>query len=137
MLSILIVEDSLERINLFRSLLTACSTRFARSSGEAIALLSGRTFDLIFLDYDLADETTATPVAHYIRDEKIAAKVVIHSDNPGGAGVLSSLLKNSLAVPVALLRGNSDANSRLKALLARPDLTDTEEVLGVLRALKK
>ncbi len=135
MLSVLIVEDSSQRIDFFKSLFIACSTQYARSSGEAIEKLADGEFDLIFLDYDLADETTAVPVARYIREEKIAAKVVIHSDNPGGTGVLSSLLRDSLVVPVSRLRGNSDANFRLKALLARPDLTDAEEVLGVLRTL--
>lgn len=52
-MNVLIVEDDPARMKAFRQHLTGCSITHTNDSREAVSLLMGRYFDVVFLDFDL------------------------------------------------------------------------------------
>jgi CheY-like chemotaxis protein len=112
---ILIVEDSDERIQQFRSWLP--DAVIARTEQEATAVLRKERFDLIFLDYDLgtayAYESFAGAPKQVLKDcgnglgvARIlfllghdGSRVVVHSHNPPGARDIQRLLPRCRLMP--------------------------------------
>ena len=91
-LKILIVEDLPERQLKICSMYPNHAWVIAATATHAIRLITVYDFDLILLDYNLAEETTGLEVAEFIAKSRNAqTKVVIHSMNPEGAKKWRSL----------------------------------------------
>jgi len=71
---------------------------------DAVSLLQKKQYDAVFLDHDLGGEEmvssdredTGMSVAKFMVENKIETKlVVVHSNNPGGAANMASLLRSA------------------------------------------
>lgn len=89
MSGILILEDSLERIRLFKQgLIGAAPVHIVHSAKDAIRALSSGTWDFVFLDHDLGEHSKVgdgTMVAAWIGEHASKFKgvsFIIHSLNP-------------------------------------------------------
>ena len=102
---ILILEDSDERIARFEDALSGHNVTVCKAVKTAIGELYDKTFDYIFLDYDLGEGSkTGAVLALYlyenIRDNE---QVVIHSMNPIGQNEMRALLPSARVVPFSVL----------------------------------
>ena len=104
-LKILILEDSSERIRIFKEKL---STKhdvyfFDQVEDAKRAIESQGPFDVIFLDHDLdhriyvdSDEAnTGYQLAKFIADKNISAKIIIHTMNHSGADRMLEVLPDA------------------------------------------
>jgi DNA-binding NarL/FixJ family response regulator len=110
---VLVLEDNEARVRKFRRELVGNVVDFARDAEEALALIGARAYDLVFLDHDLGGEemadsrgaNTGYRVASLLaRDGKNgAARVVLHSCNPAGAGMMALALPRAVLAPFVSL----------------------------------
>jgi CheY-like chemotaxis protein len=102
-LSVLIVEDSDERIGWFRNKLSGMDVTVCMTPDKALNVLGTHRFDLIFLDHDavpvFVDESdpdhrdkTFWRVAELLERTEFSGDVVIHSANPHGAERMRRIL---------------------------------------------
>ena len=105
-LNILVVEDDLNRIEIFKKKLRNHKMHFALTAPEAINALTKNEFDLIFLDHDLgggayepSDENSGYGVAKFMEAEGTAGDVIIHSLNPAGAANMHAALPHAHRIP--------------------------------------
>ena len=102
--SVLVVEDSLDRIKRFKSWLP--NARLAASASQAIEEIQRDCPEIIFLDRDLIHSFGET-VAEFLAKEKFSGCVYITSANPFGVEVISRILTNAgirfEAIPFAML----------------------------------
>ncbi len=98
--SVLIVEDTEDRISWFRQRLP--HAKFAKTAEEAFRALRDSEFKVLFLDHDLhwmhADNSifkgTGKEVARYLAESRFEGIVVIHSKNEDGAAAMMRYLPN-------------------------------------------
>lgn len=119
MMRILLIEDNPQRIDFFRHFYRDHEVRVAIDVETAEAMLLHDEFDLVQLDYDLADGACTLDVAEYISRHQQKLTVVIHSQNQGGVVHLQALLPEAVACPFENLTIKSDSLSRLKDALPR------------------
>jgi len=99
-MKILIVEDTLERIKIFKEILNG-ELVFTDSASAAIELLSSVSFDAVFLDYDLGEgRDSGYSVATWIEAHpQKDLRIIIHSMNPVGAKKISDALPAAERIP--------------------------------------
>jgi CheY-like chemotaxis protein len=99
-MNILVLEDSPERIKVFKEHLDGDIT-FVNDSFSAIKLLKDNTYDIIFLDYDLGDKTKGSGAicAHFLAAKEIASRTIIHSMNLVGVSRMKMILPNAEVIP--------------------------------------
>ena len=110
---VLVLEDNECRVRKFRQGLVGNVVDFARDAEEALACIAARAYDLVFLDHDLGGEemadsrgaNTGYRVASFLaRDGKNgAARVVLHSCNPAGRGMMALALPRAVQAPFVSL----------------------------------
>lgn len=101
MSGILVLEDSLERIKLFRQgLIGAAPVQYVHSAKEAIKALSSGAWDFVFLDHDLGEHAKVgdgTMVCAWVAehaDKFRGVSFIIHSLNPPARGRMTDILLN-------------------------------------------
>ena len=110
---VLVLEDNEDRVRKFRRELVGNVVDFALDAEAALAFIGAHAYDLIFLDHDLGGEemvdsggaNTGYRVASCLaRDGKNgAARVVLHSCNPSGAGMMALALPHAVRAPFVSL----------------------------------
>lgn len=117
-LRVLILEDDINRINIFRDKYKMHDLYFFDVADDAIAMLDlmkDKPWDTIFLDHDLGgqifvsstEHNTGYTVARFIedhRDELEIKQIIIHSMNPAGAANMKAALPEATVIPFAILR---------------------------------
>lgn len=102
---VLVLEDDEDRISWFRARLS--NAAFAKTSEQAITLLSSREFRVVFLDHDLHWMDAGFPdrqhgngkeVARYLARTGFQGIVVIHSKSEQ-AEVMARILPNAKVCP--------------------------------------
>ena len=116
-LVVLVVEDDQERQSAFKEELFDCDLTLADNAGHAIALLSSRQFDCVFLDYDLSTRGgEGRIIAEALASGRNgSAKVIVHSMNLAGAMQMRKFLPQCKIIPFSDLRGNILATMQTKA----------------------
>jgi CheY-like chemotaxis protein len=105
--NILLLEDNLERVHVFKTSLLDHHLDWVICSRDAIELLKFSNYDLIFLDNDLWDKEGYDPdncgmqVAEYIRDNNIKSKVIVHSCNVPIAMKMTFMIPQASYIPNA------------------------------------
>ncbi len=111
---ILVVEDDATRVERFRAELEGYALDFVSSVEEAIGLLGGPRYDLLFLDHDLEfgarvyldpyEPNTGYQLARHLADrvEYRRVPVVVHSFNWFGANKILKVLPNALYIPFGI-----------------------------------
>lgn len=111
MIRILILEDDIERVKLFRQNFTGCEFIFTDKVPECIKYLNENKFDYLFLDHDLGgkvfvpsdgEELTGYHVAKHLEENpscKPVKTIFIHSFNSVGAKKMKEALPNAVLVP--------------------------------------
>lgn len=107
-MKVLILEDSDERIAVFKRKLFKHQLDIVKHAYEAVKLLGNNMYDLIFLDHDLNGkqieydkEDCGMVVAEYLRDNNITTRVIIHSFNPIASQNMLAILPNATYQPAA------------------------------------
>lgn len=104
LLKVLVLEDEAYRRELIEPLLEGHKIYWAKDALEALELVDIIKFNLILLDYDLANRTNGSTVASRLASKECLnhnTKMVIHSINPGGIKKMMRLLKNlPIRIPV-------------------------------------
>jgi CheY-like chemotaxis protein len=107
-MKIFILEDSAERINIFKKYLEKHELTIVSEAIEAIKLLEqSLEYDFFFLDHDLGGQifvdtkelNTGSTVAEFLKDKDIKGDIVIHSFNNIGASNMLGFLPNAYYVP--------------------------------------
>lgn len=82
--------------------------RYAKTAGEALEILDGERFDVVFLDHDLhwmdAGDITrqhgnGKEIARFLAIRKFAGKVVIHSRNHEAVPIMQKILPQATVAP--------------------------------------
>lgn len=94
-MNIFILEDSIERIKMFRKKLSKHSVTYCDDVETSKEILQKNKFDIIFFDHDLdhrvfvssSEPNTGYQLAKWIANETdlVFEKVIVHSMNPVGA----------------------------------------------------
>lgn len=104
LLKVLVLEDEAYRRELIEPLLKGHKVYWVKDATRAIKLIDLIKFNLILLDYDLANRTNGSTVASRLASQDCLnqnTKIVIHSINPSGIEKMMRLLKYSpLRIPV-------------------------------------
>jgi CheY-like chemotaxis protein len=107
-MKILVLDDSKERLEIFKKKLSQHSLDCCETSKEAIKLLEANHYDSCCLDHDLggtqnqtSGENTGYEVAEWLSNnpEKQPAQIIIHSYNPAGAQNMKKLLPKAEVIP--------------------------------------
>jgi len=102
-MKIFILEDSKERIAIFRSKLIGHELTIAETAADAIRLLDGNAYDIIFLDHDLGGEemvgvrgkNTGSEVVRWMKPNLTNyCPVIIHSLNAPAAQYMKQELED-------------------------------------------
>ena len=100
------MEDSLSRQIQFRNWLGS-SAKIISKVCAAIDALRRERFDLVFLDRDLGFGEFGEDVARAMVELKFPRQCIVHSDNPFGVELISTILQEGQiqveCVPFALL----------------------------------
>lgn len=103
-LKVFVLEDEAYRRELIEPLLEGHKVYWAKDAIEALTLVDKIKFNLILLDYDLANRTNGSTVASRLANRNClnhTTRIVIHSINPSGIEKMMKLLKNiPLHIPV-------------------------------------
>jgi CheY-like chemotaxis protein len=138
---ILVVEDDSARIARFRDELDGYALDVANSVAEALRLLSGPHYDLVFLDHDLEfgrrlyidpyEENTGYQVVKYLVQEPAYADtpIVVHSYNWFGANKMVKALPCAVYVPFGIYPVGEIARLFLERGL-NPRMKDLGRILG-------
>jgi CheY-like chemotaxis protein len=108
---ILIVDDDQKRLDAYRQKYRGQDVALVRNYSDAVRRLTGSKFDLVSLDYDIADheaanqsptgrKRTGLDLAHYIAENlagtpRAPVRCVIHSHNVNKAPVMQDVLEQS------------------------------------------
>jgi CheY-like chemotaxis protein len=107
-MNVLVLDDSLERLRVFRQNLIGHSVTTVETSKDAISKLSQHDFDTVFLDHDLGGKAfvksgdgTGFEVAEWLskHPEKKPKQIIIHSFNPTGAQNMKNVLPEAQLAP--------------------------------------
>ncbi|MBC6451905.1 MAG: hypothetical protein GDA43_00815 [Hormoscilla sp. SP5CHS1] len=116
LLRIPIVEDTADHQEILRSLYRAHAWVMVDSSHRAISLIRAYSFDLISLDYNIqGGDAVARAI---LETPDLTARIIIHSMNPKGSALISSILPDAIAFPVNKMIAS---NARFKQLRERID----------------
>jgi CheY-like chemotaxis protein len=139
---ILVLEDNSARIAGFREALAGYyALDVANSVEDALRLLSGRHYDLVFLDHDLDfgrrvyidpyEENTGYQVVKYLAQEPEYADtpIVVHSHNWFGANKMVKALPCAVYVPFGIYPIGEIARLFLEQGL-NPRMKDLGRILG-------
>lgn len=138
---ILLVEDDPDRVAVFREELDGREMEVAATAQEALRLLTGPRYDLVFLDHDLEggarvyidpeEPGTGYQVAKHLaeRPEYRGVPVVVHSYNWFGGNKIVKLLPNAVYVPFGMYSVAEVARLFLDAGL-EPGMGNAGEILG-------
>jgi len=105
---ILVLDDSSERLKIFRQNLIGHMVDCVKTAREAIDLLSKVEYEIVFLDHDLGDRVmvasgpgTGYEVAEWLsaHPDKQPRMIFIHSFNPAGAQRMKSVLASAVVAP--------------------------------------
>jgi CheY-like chemotaxis protein len=105
---ILVLDDSSERLNIFRKNLTGHVVDCVKTAREAIHMLDTNTYEMVTLDHDLGDKVmvasgpgTGYEVAEWLNanPDKQPKMIFIHSFNPAGAQRMKLVLANAVVAP--------------------------------------
>lgn len=103
-LKVLVFEDEAYRRELIEPLLVGHKVYWVNDAKEGLELIDKIKFNLILLDYDLANRTNGSIVASRLANPTCLnqnTRIVIHSINPSGIEKMMRLLKNiPLRIPV-------------------------------------
>ena len=114
-LRILIVEDSVQRLQSLVSLLDEYAWIAVETATRANCLLGSYDFDLIFLDYNLANDETGAQVAKYIQHSgSKTAQIIVHSMNVEGSKEIQRYNPKAQIIPAAKLFKKKAIFKRLK-----------------------
>ena len=105
MTRVLFLDDQARRADVMRTKYP--EMMWALTSAEAIRLLDSEPWDLVSLDYDLADGDCGMLVADWLAPRYPATLVVVHSTNLVGASRMMArlLLHHPLYVPFTFTPG--------------------------------
>jgi len=113
---VLIVEDTADRQDVLKSLYKNQAWVMVHTGRRALKLLEAYEFDIVSLDYNLADELTGADVAAALRPHVAAGgRVVVHSQNPRGVARIREILPDAIAYPVAKMARSNLRMRRLRA----------------------
>ncbi len=108
-MKILILEDSGERIRLFKAYLEKHDLHFFDNVQDAVeGIRNLGPFDVLFLDHDLdnriyvdSDEpNTGYQLAKWIAENDVQfKKIILHTHNPAGARKMKSVLPQARIIP--------------------------------------
>jgi DNA-binding NtrC family response regulator len=98
--SVLIVEDSLDRVKQFKKWLP--SSRIVASASRAIEAIRKDVPQIIFLDRDLIG-SFGEEVAKYLTKIDYQGLVICHSGNPTGAEFVKHAFPETQIIPFAML----------------------------------
>ena len=110
-MKIFILEDSVERINIFKKYLIIHELIIVSEALEAIKLLEKNCeYDYIFLDHDLGgkifvdseEENTGMTVAKFLRGKDTKGNIIIHSFNTIGAKNMLAYLPDAHYIPFSV-----------------------------------
>lgn len=107
-LKILVLEDDLRRVQIFRQKLVGFDLTFVETAMDAIGAIQDEEFDVIFLDHDLggqvyvstADKNTGSEVVRWMLASQGALfhydpYIIIHSLNTPAAESMETALKRA------------------------------------------
>lgn len=105
-MKILILEDSILRMNYFRKKFKNDEIIHTDSAHKAIEYIKENDFDVILLDHDLGgEENDYDPtncggiVAEYLKENPVKSQILIHSYNEPASRKMLSLINGSVWVP--------------------------------------
>lgn len=107
-MNVLVLDDSLERLKMFRQNLKGHSVTTVETSKDAITQLAQNDFDTLFLDHDLGGQAfvksgdgTGFEVAIWLakNPDRKPKQIVIHSFNPTGAQNMKNVLPEAQLAP--------------------------------------
>lgn len=114
MSKILILEDNLERIKKFRTLLFNHDLDVVMHAKDAIDKLKENKYNLIFLDHDLNDkqmkwdeDDCGMVVANFMKDNNINILTIIHSFNEQRSKQMEKIIPKAFYIPGIWLSTNS------------------------------
>lgn len=96
---VFVLDDTQDRLDWFRTRMP--QMRCAKTSDQALEILSTEKFDMVFLDHDLSFMDAGFPerqhgngkeVARYLARTGFAGKIVIHSKNEDGVRSMAKTL---------------------------------------------
>ncbi len=101
--SVLVVDDSEERMCWFKEKLKDANATFAMSPAKAENVIGAHNFEIVFLDHDAIpefidpdrddfEEKTFFPVARMLARKQWSGTAIIHSHNPVGAKRMADML---------------------------------------------
>jgi CheY-like chemotaxis protein len=105
---ILVLDDSSERLKVFRQNLIGHIVDCVKTARDAIHMLATNTYDAVMLDHDLGDKVmvpsgpgTGYEVAEWLshNPDRQPRMIFIHSFNPAGAQRMKSVLANAVIAP--------------------------------------
>ena len=110
---ILIVEDSERRTDFLLRQCAGHEVAVATTAREAIKFLGKTTFDLLFLDYNLADSSgNGLDVARHLRTlGRADTPAIVHSEDMTAARAMVAQLPRSRAYPFFMLKDLADGHS--------------------------
>jgi len=119
MLRVLIVEDTVERQKILRSLYREHAWVLVNTASRAICLLQAYEFDLVSLDYDLAGPSKGDEVAEAIRDSQSDdMAVLVHAMNHQGAKKIAAILPDAVLLPISKMTNRNKAFKSLRSALS-------------------
>jgi len=128
---VLIIEDTPERQEILINLVKDHAWILVNTVARARRMLENYTFDLIFLDYDLAGEQRGDEVASSLMQTGNATtKVIVHSMNAPGAERIKSLLPAADIVPLSKITRDNATFKKLRGLLRFGPEIDWARVFG-------
>lgn len=112
MANVLVLDDSKNRLQMFRRKFTGHYVKTVETVRECIDLLKSDDWDYLFLDHDLGGQEmvssgpgTGYEVAEWLAEHKdrIPEEVILHTFNSPGAQNMKSKLPNAKIIPGAWL----------------------------------
>jgi len=114
-LKILIIEDTVERINILKQLYRKHAWINVNTAERANKLVTHYKFDLISLDFDLAGQQTGDVVAKHITNGiNKKTKVVVHSMNPTGRNKIKELIPHAIIFPISAMTKTNELFKSLR-----------------------
>ena len=93
---ILVLEDNLERHQVFRQRFPDCL--LVSTYADAVAALAGPPFDEVWLDFDIEFGHNGADVAFFLAQQprdRWPARVIVHSSNLAGSVAIYTTLKRA------------------------------------------
>ena len=98
-MNVLIVEDAPVRVKKLIRFIPDSQCVHVSKGEQAVEILGKETFDLVFLDFDLAGTLNGLDVARAIRQLGHRPVVVVHAMNIAGASQIARVLPDAIRCP--------------------------------------